>query len=297
MKPLSPVVNDWRRDRVLRLRLDPYDSDKCARIVRNAATLMEWEWVEDLTAPNCVSWLQQLARDGLSRGTMRNRMGAIRGLGSYLVQVGEWVTNPLADVKTPKVRAATRGPGARAFTPKEVRSLIEAASVLERTHANARKFGPLRSTLYRVLFETGLRYGEAMALEVRDIDFDRLWISVRQDKSRRGEGVPIGEGTAVCLRRYIDAVGLSGSDRVFRAVSHRTLTRDMERAGVPRRVDGQGGQWHCFRKGIVTHHLKNGVDLKAVQKLARHASAQTTLNFYYQLKDSEARRAVDGGVL
>lgn len=99
-----------------------------------------------------------------------------------------------------------------------------------------------------------------------------------------------------CLDEFI--AGVLTVFNAFKGVSHRTLTRDMERAGIPRRDEnGQGGQWHCFRKGIVTHHLRNGVDIKAVQKLARHATVQTTLNFYYQLRDHEARAAVDGGVV
>ncbi|MCJ8335016.1 MAG: site-specific integrase [Epibacterium sp.] len=298
-RELEHWVARWVRDRVSRLGYSEYDSVKCGRNVERAAARMGWKSVDDLTPSSCVEWLQGLAAEGKARGTMRNLMGAVRSLGDFLVEREVWDDNRLEHVRTPKVRAAHRGPGARAFTAEEVKRLIAVADRQERTDQRASKYGPLRSTLYRFLFETGLRYSEAMSVRVRDInERDRVLI-VRADKSERADKVPLGPGTLEVLRRWIDWNELEDADPVFKKkVSHRTLTRDMERADIPRRDEnGQGGQWHCFRKGIVTHHLRNGVDIKAVQKLARHATVQTTLNFYYQLKDHEARIAVDNGVL
>ena len=298
-RELDYWLKRWKRDRVSRLGLSEYDTNKCVRIVQRAAELMEWKTIDDLTPSACVAWLQNLAQNGNARGTLRNGMGAVRSLGHYLVQVEVWELNRLESVQTPKVRAAHRGPGARAFTVDEVRRLIKVADHLERTDQRAAKFGPLRSTLYRFLFETGLRYSEAMAVRVKDIDEANRTLTVQRDKSERGDTVPLGPETMRILLRWIAIRELVDNDLLFeKQVSHRTLTRDMERAGIPRRDEkGQGGQWHCFRKGIVTHHLRNGVDIKKVQKLARHATVQTTLNFYYQLKDHEAREPVDNGVL
>jgi len=296
--PITEIVPKWVKDRIERLKLDRTDSEKCGRIVLAAAEMMGWETTDDITPKSCVAWLNRRStEDNVSAGTMRNQMGALRSLGHYLVQIEHWTENPLESVQTPKVRSKERGPGARAFSVAEVRKLIAVADHLERTDHRTAKFGKLRSTFYRFLFETGLRYGEATSLLAGDVDVGNRLVRVRDDKAGRGESVPIGPELMRVLCRWIDDQELDGDDRLFRSVSHRTLTADMKRAGIPRRVDGQGGQWHCFRKGIVTHYLQNGVDIKAVQKLARHATVQTTLNFYYQLKDHEARAAVDGGVV
>jgi len=294
---LERAIPDFEGYRVQVLRLDPYNCRKGSFVIEAAAELMNWRSTNDLTPPACVEWLGKLGAAGLSGATMRNRMSQIRAMGKWLVQVGEWDANPLREVQTAKVRMSDKGAGARAFTRDEVKRLIEAARVAEGSHAAARRFGACRSTLYHTLFETGLRYGEAMGLRVCDVDLAGRVIRVVKDKAGRGDRIPIGPGTAAVLAAWIADRGLTGRDPVFLRVSHRTLVRDMKRAGIPREVAGQAGQWHCFRKGIVTHYLRNGADLKTVQKLARHASAKTTLDHYYQLDDGAVRATIGSGAL
>ena len=279
-----------------RQRLDPMDSAKCASIAREASERMGWRTTKDLTAPSCVRWLQGLADRGLMGGTLRNRLSVMRGFGRYLVEIGEWSSNPLREVRSPRVRARERGEGARAFEPEEVKRLIEAARVAEKAHLNARRFGSCRSTLYRTLWDTGLRYTEAMRLRVRYADLDGLRIRVKGDKSGRGDTIPITSSLADVLNAWIQDRELEANDPLFVRVSHRTLVRDMERAGVPREVNDARGQWHCFRKGIITYHLRQGLDLKVVQEHARHASSVTTLNHYYRLQREQLTAPVDNGL-
>lgn len=294
---LTNAIPNFEAYRVKVLRLDELNCRKGSYVIEAASDLMSWRLTDDLTPPACVDWLGRLGDLGMSGATMRNRMSHVRSLGKWLVQVGEWPANPLREVQTPKVRASEKGQGARAFSVDEVRRLVAAAKVAERSHRGAMRFGACRSTLYHTLFETGLRYGEAMSLRVSDLDLGSGVLRVVKDKGRRGDRIPIGRGTVAVLSAWITDRGLRGDDPVFLKVSHRTLMRDMQRAGIPRRVGGLGGQWHCFRKGIVTHYLRNGADLKVVQALARHKSAKTTLDHYYQLDDGALRRTVGAGAL
>jgi len=296
MRLLRPTIEEWEADRVVRQRLDARDSAKCASIARNAARLMGWRWTDDLTGPACIQWTRRLSEQGLSGATVRNRLSVIRSLGRYLGAIGEWKQSPLRDVQAPRVRACDRGEGAYPFSPQEAARLIEAAKAAERATFNARRFGACRSTLYRALWDTGLRYSEAMRLEVRFVDTDRLWITVRDDKSGRGDRIPISESLASVLTDWVNERELEPRDRLFLKVSHRTLVRDMQLAGIPRYVGEAGGQWHRFRKGMVTHYLRSGVDLKVVQRLARHASAKTTLDHYYRIADEDLRAPIDNGL-
>lgn len=296
MRLLRPTIEEWEVDRVVRQRLDARDSAKCASIVRNAAQMMGWRWTDDLTAPACIQWTRRLSEQGLSGATVRNRLSVIRSLGRYLVAIGEWKQSPLRDVQAPRVRASDRGEGAYPFSPEEVTRLIRAARAAEEASYNARRFGACRSTLYRALWDTGLRYGEAMRLQVRYVDLDRLWITVKDDKAGRGDRIPISESLASVLADWISERELEPRDRLFLKVSHRTLVKDMHRAGIPRYVGEAGGQWHRFRKGIVTHYLRSGVDVKVVQRLARHASAKTTLDHYYRITDEALRAPIDSGL-
>ena len=182
-------------------------------------------------------------------------------------------------------------PGARAFSVDEVKALIEAAQHMERTSGRAGKYGPNRSTLYLFLAHTGLRYGEATRLEWKVIDLANRRLRVRDDKAGRGDHIPIHDEVCEALAELRAA---NPADiRVFRKVSHHTLTADMERAKVPRRVDGQGGQWHCFRKMSVTERLRRGADPDHVRRLARHQNLSLTMGTYNQLADEELRGAVE----
>lgn len=84
-----------------------------------------------------------------------------------------------------------------------------------------------------------------------------------------------------------------GAEGVFRKVSHHTLTADMDRAKVPRRVDGQGGQWHAFRKMSITERLRRGADPEMVRRLARHQNISLTTGTYNQRSTDELRDAME----
>ena len=98
------------------------------------------------------------------------------------------MVNPCDGLKMPRVRACDRGPGMRAFSLAEVRALILHAETLEREQWQTRRHAPNRSVLYCFLAHTGLRYGEAMRLQVSDVDLPGAMLRVRADKAGRGDG-------------------------------------------------------------------------------------------------------------
>lgn len=280
-----------------RQRLNPRDSAKCAWIARDAAKTMDWRRTGDLTVQSCAEWMRLLSRKGYAGGTICNKLSAIRSLGRYLVLAGIWDKSPIDDLKGPRVRAIDRGDGAYPFSPEEVSRLIDAAYKAELSSHQARRYGHSRSTLYRFLWETGIRYSEAKRMQVSWVDFERLSIRVKGDKSGRGDRLPITESLAVVLADWVGERGLLPEDQLFVRVDHSTLIRDMKRAGIPRYVGDSGGLWHRFRKGIITHMLRSKVDIEVVRRLARHATAKTTLDHYYRIRDEELRTPLDGGVM
>ncbi|MCA9629127.1 MAG: site-specific integrase, partial [Myxococcales bacterium] len=124
------------------------------------------------------------------------------------------------------------------------------------------------------------------------IDFDKRTLTVRFDKAGRSDTIPLhAEAIAALLnlRRWREEHDMLGAN-VFFKVSHNTLSADMGRAGVPRKVNGQGGQWHCFRKAMTTAALASGADPLAVSKAMRHANL-SQLSVYDQ-RGVEAMRSV-----
>jgi len=57
--------------------------------------------------------------------------------------------------------------------------------------------------LIRLMFETGMRAGEAVALEVNDLDLAEGVAIVRRGKGGKGRTVPFGPDAALALDRYV----------------------------------------------------------------------------------------------
>ena len=56
-----------------------------------------------------------------------------------------------------------------------------------------------------LLYALGLRHGEVRRLCIRDVDFTRGVLSIRQTKFHKSRYVPFGPKVGECLRRFLDA--------------------------------------------------------------------------------------------
>lgn len=178
--------------------------------------------------------------------------------------------------------------------------------------------------LYYVFVTTGIRIGEALALQWGDIDFDRNIIVVdstlrkqengrfvpsRGTKTKRARAVRMTTGCAVALeahrarqdeyrataKRWDDLgfvfAGWRGhhlSPRVF----NRHLQEDMEASGIEPRLTAHG-----FRHTVATIMMVDGVQSNAIKDHLGHTSVATTLNMYAhvtdEFRDSVADRLSD----
>jgi integrase len=113
---------------------------------------------------------------------------------------------------------------AHVLSPEDVRRLLRVASALDRP-----KFrGALYRALILVLYCTGVRFGEALRLRIRDLDLRRRVLFVAESKGR-SRWVPFLPSLAVELERYLTArraaVGADAvpDDRVFIGANHLRL--------------------------------------------------------------------------
>lgn len=85
------------------------------------------------------------------------------------------------------------------YSESEIRALLTAAARLD---------GGLRShtyvTLLLVLYTTGLRIGEAIRLQLGDLDRDRAVLHIRAGKFRKSRLVPISAGLRARLDQYVE---------------------------------------------------------------------------------------------
>ncbi|MGQ7848805.1 tyrosine-type recombinase/integrase [Granulosicoccus sp. 3-233] len=184
--------------------------------------------------------------------------------------------------------------------PKRVQSLPDVI-----THAQvANLINATREQRYETFFlctySMGLRLGEALALQVLDIDAAQRRIHVRLGKGNKDRYVFLPQRTLLSLRRYwathrhpkwLFPDGRTAQEK-YRA------TKTMSASGVQRsikRVSFEAGirtrvTTHTLRHAYATHLLERGLSLQHIQQLLGHASITTTL-VYTKLTEPAQQQA------
>jgi len=197
----------------------------------------------------------------------------VRGISHILNQAVRWgilERNPLQGV--PKLREEQRQP--RWLTTEEIDALMDAAP------------DRLRATLVTFL-NTGLRKGELVRLEWKDVDLGGKYLVVRHKgdqttKSRRERTVDLNELTVGTLRHHRRQVRAQYGElpRTVFVTKRRTpvannLHRDIrevyEAAGI------EGANIHSLRHTFGAQAVMAGMDLPTLQQLMGHSDVSTTM--------------------
>ena len=168
-----------------------------------------------------------------------------------------------------------------------------------------RLLGAVYKLRYRVFFLTlyctGLRLGEGLALEVGDIDGQRVRIHVRGGKGNKDRYVPVTEPLLGMLRKWwkthenprlLFPNPSGGAQRMHDAVTpmHAGGVQAAMRAAVADCGIRLRITVHSLRHLFSTHMLELGVDLRELQGILGHVSPATTAR-YAHLTDVTSARA------
>ena len=152
--------------------------------------------------------------------------------------------------------------------------------------------------LARLLYGTGMRLMEGMRLRIKDVDFERHVIIVREAKGAKDRVVMLPRSLAPALRLQMLA-----------ARAQWEADRQVQRGGVevPHALESKypkvGCTWGWFwlfpsptlsvdpRSGVerrhhsfATHLLQTGTDIRTVQELLGHSDVSTTMIYTHVLK-------------
>jgi len=260
------------------------------------------------------AWLATLAERELSASAVGSRVSAVRTFYRHAARQGWIEADPLAGVRSP------RRPGRlpRVLTVDEATRLVEAPArwmgegLPASKTATRRRQGnrELAASLLRrdaaileLLYATGMRISELSGLSLPDVDLGHRRLRVL-GKGRKERDLIFGRPAAAAVGAYligarpylasrVPASGLAGS-AVFLNAAGGALTARGARLVVARWVGASqvGGRTspHTLRHSFATHLLEGGADLRTVQELLGHASAQTT-QIYTHLSDAALRAA------
>jgi integrase/recombinase XerD len=162
--------------------------------------------------------------------------------------------------------------------------------------------------LFVLLWESGIRIGEALGLRHEDIAVAEGELSIRRRvnanqaraKSISPRTVPIGADVVRLYGDYLqEEYGDLDSDYVFVNLWAGTRGRPMSYAGVYdlvqrlRRDTGVDFDPHWFRHTYATRLLRAGTPIEVISNLLGHASVATTINVYGHLNVEDARKALE----
>lgn len=167
--------------------------------VRQYLAWCDVEGADPLVRASLNLWVAVLLDGGAAASTARSRQLAVRRLAAWLTEEGEIPADPFLGVKSPKLDEAVIEP----LTDAELRALLKACQPPKGADAKAMLRHRRDEAILRLMFETGTRAGEVVALEVPDVDLPGGTVTVRRGKGGKGRVAPFGPEVALALDRYL----------------------------------------------------------------------------------------------
>jgi integrase len=162
-------------------------------LLRKFVRFAKQERASFITTKLALRWATQPA--GCQPSQWANRLGMVRRFAQYLSAV-----DPRTQIPPPGLlphRYQRKTP--YLYRDQEVLRLIEAARQLDSPRGLR---GATASTLFGLLAATGMRVGEAIGLDRKDVDLKQALLTVRHAKGHKSRLVPIHPSTQDALRRH-----------------------------------------------------------------------------------------------
>jgi len=229
-------------------------------------------------------YAQYLEKKGKSNATIVRSIAALKSFYTYLMSIRAVQINP-----------------ARGFTPSRVERKLpailsnrEVDLFLEQPDPSDSK-GCRDKAMLELLYATGIRVSELIALDVQDLNLSASFLRCR---GRRGERVvPLYKGAVRAMAAYINEVRPQlledpGETALFVNMNGERMSRQgfwkivkcyQDKAGIHKDITP-----HILRHSFAAHLLENGADLKSIQEMLGHADISAT-QIYAQVVNQKLR--------
>ena len=250
---------------------------------------------EDISA-----YLGDLNRRGFAETSQARRLSALKQFYKFLYAEGSREDDPTRTLSAPKKRASLP----KVLSMEDVDRLIETARAeteKPQKSAAARLRTQRMYTLIEVLYATGLRVSELVALPVTAALRDARLIEIR-GKGGKERLVPLSRAAQAAMKDY---VGLRAAEGAYEKspwlfpshgdsghLTRQHFARDLKDLAVAAGLDAGKISPHVLRHAFASHLLQNGADLRVVQQLLGHADTSTT-QIYTHVLDERLRELVE----
>lgn len=214
-------------------------------------------------------FILKLNENNLSRTSISRKLSVLRGFFNYLIQNEFTKSNPLENIKNPKLQ-------------RKLPEIITLDSYLKilKLLGEEEKDSRNNQLIFELLYGCALRVSELCNLNYGDIDLNRKSIRV-VGKGNKTRLVPLGEKSQQILLNYISSrVSINQNDPLILTSSNKRI--------YPKYVDRLVKKYfskvsdiakkspHILRHTAATHMLDNGADLIGVKEILGHENLSTT---------------------
>lgn len=242
-------------------------------------------------------WIAQMHGGGRSGRGIALILSGWRGFYAWLGREGRVASNPVQDVRAPKVAKPL---------PKAL-SVDDAVQLAAHRDEEGDPWLQARdAAITELLYSSGLRVGELTGLDVAASAGARGWIDLQAGeahvlgKGSKRRSVPVGTAALSALQAWLALraqagvppgqtalfIGRHGTRLTAQSVWQRLKRRSLQ-AGLATPVHP-----HMLRHSFASHVLQSSSDLRAVQELLGHANIATT-QVYTRLDFQHLAQAYD----
>lgn len=230
-------------------------------------SIADWRSIDEQHIRQFVS---QVHRQGLGGKSIQRLLSALRRLFRFLLINNHVSINPAEHIRAPK--SDRKLPDV--MQPQQIEHLLLCSSdepLVIRDHA-----------ILELLYASGIRLAELIALDLRDINWQSRTLSVL-GKGKKERHCPFGEQAATVMKRWVKCreMLVKGDEKaVFVNNRGGRISPSSVRARIQKlcreKAISQRVYPHLMRHSFASHMLEASQDLRAVQELLGHAHLKTT---------------------
>ena len=225
---------------------------------------------EDLDTRHVRQYAAQCHRRGLKGRSIQRRLSALRTFFNYLLREHVVEHNPGLDVRAP--RSEQHLPDT--LNVDDVNHLLTAG------HDDT--LGLRDHAMLELLYSSGLRLAELVALDPGDLDFAEHMVRVT-GKGAKTRVIPVGSKAISALQAWLMVRPrqlAAGETALFTSrngtrLGHRAVQQRVRQWARRKGIAGNLHP-HTLRHSFASHVLESSGDLRAVQELLGHADITTT---------------------
>ncbi len=225
-----------------------------------------------ITKSDIMSYVDYMQNLGKAASSVSRSLASLRALYNYLLLKGKVGLNPANKLKMPKTEKKL----------PQILTLNEVDTLLNQPDTSSSK-GLRDKAMLELMYATGLKVSELIALNITDADIDFGYLKCINDNDVRI--VPLGKAAIRALKEYISLcrdgmlsdpsetamfVNCSGT-RMTRQGFWKIIKSYTQSAGIKKDITP-----HTLRHSFAAHLLENGADLASIQEMLGHKDIAST---------------------